>query len=101
MIYIGPGEDASYEDQRKELKSWPTPKPYAKPWSAISRITRTAGQRTCAERSLSDAGLHCEGAGRLDEARQLCKEANNHSLVSQDLLLQAGLSSARRESLCA
>ena len=38
--------------------------------------------------------------GRLDEARQLCKEANNHYLVSQNLLLCAHMICHRLRPLC-
>ena len=38
--------------------------------------------------------------GRLDEARQLCVEANNHRLVSQDLLLYAHMICSQLRPLC-
>ena len=83
MIYSEPGEDDE------------PPKRYPAPNDAICRALisnlKNHGDRKDSIYVLS--GL-CEtlarlvrAQGRLDEARQLCVEANEHSLVSQDLLL--------------
>ena len=76
MIYIGPGEDASYEDQREGAEELADAEAVCK--ALVSNLKNHKDRRDSVH-VLSDLcqTLACivRAQGRLDEARQLCKES--------------------------